>query len=285
MKYSYRSNGFTLIELLVVISIIGLLSSIILASLSVARSNANSAAGKQFESNLYQAYGADAALIWNLDDGSGTSVADSSGNNNNGSFSGAGSNPVWTTGVYNTGLKFVSGASKSVWGPSSSLGVSATQNMTVAFWVQLAGPLNAGGSSQNTLVSFGDGNADGFYVGVTSASQVEFITPQSGGIDLVSGKAIGADRFYFVAITYSSSGATVYIDGQTTGQSTGSYLLGSPMRFCIGPRSGLNCIATGSYVAANAVYDDVRLYNSSLTADAVYKLYASGEEKAVAFAK
>ena len=81
-----KQKAFTVIELLVVIAIIGLLSSIVLVSIKGARKKARIASLLQFSASIKNAIGDRIVGEWRFEEGDGNSVADTSGNDNNGTW-------------------------------------------------------------------------------------------------------------------------------------------------------------------------------------------------------
>ena len=99
---------------------------------------------------------------WPLNEGSGSTVLDASGNGNAGQVSGA----TWATGRLGRGLSF-NGSSSTV-----NLGkpvVVTSRSFTVAAWVLLTDL-----SSWHTAVSQDGSNVSGFYLQLTSSGQFAF---------------------------------------------------------------------------------------------------------------
>jgi len=82
-------RGFTLAEILVVIAVVGLLSSVIFAIVSGSGEQGRIAKGLYFSQHLQNSLGSYVAGIWNFDEGSGSTVNDTSGWGNNGTVYGA----------------------------------------------------------------------------------------------------------------------------------------------------------------------------------------------------
>ena len=132
MNKNFKHRAFTLVELLVVISIIGLLSSVVLAALNGARAKGVVASAQVFDTNIYHAFGANASVLYDFNDGV-VPPTDMSGNGNTITCP-VTSSPISVPGISGKGLSF---SSPSVYCFSVNFPYNkfSSSNGSISFWI------------------------------------------------------------------------------------------------------------------------------------------------------
>lgn len=266
-----KQRGFTLIELLVVVSIIGLLSSVVLAALNGARIKGTQAKAQSFSMGIWHAQGDQAAAIFTFNECSGSVANDSSGNN----YVGTLNNMVagnWSTDVplgnacsliFDATNRYVSVP----YGAGSALDFSATSKMTITFWLKTT---STAGSSR-TIEALGTASGWGVEVnptGGSSGSTILLNTFSGANVSSSAGIVPIDGAWHHFAVTYDGATATFYKDGAKF--SSAAYTPGwtsAARTLYIG--------GDGSFPYTGSI-DDVRIYKNAISADAVRQIYARG---------
>jgi hypothetical protein len=205
---------------------------------------------------------------WKLDDGSGSTAQDSSGNGYHGKLFG---NPQWITGHSGGGLAF-DGNGDYVELPISPL-LSSLTNSTFATWVDFS---NQGGSWQR-IFDFGiDTTYNMFLTPRTdTAGPMRFaITITSyNDEDQTTAPRTLPSGWHHVAVTLDANNNThsLYLDGELVAQNTNARYTPSSLGVTTQNWLGRSQYTADAYF--NGSLDDFRIYNRALTADQVMDLY------------
>lgn len=208
---------------------------------------------------------------WTMDGGdiSGTSLTDKSGNGNTGTITGA----VKTIGKIGQALDF-NGSSQNVnAGSSSSLNV--TGNITITAWIKAR---SYGGGSKGRIVDR-SANTSGYDFQIENSAVsngLTFIPDAANPVDNITSlaNAVSLGKWYFVAVTYDTATAKIYVNGYLNNSKSLSRAIPSiaSRDFYIGYRSdGIRSF--------NGSLDEVRVYNRVLSATEIGKLYNAGSAK------
>ena len=200
---------------------------------------------------------------WNLDETSGTSAADASGNGNTGTLV---NGPVWTAGLNGNALD-LDGVNDYV-NVTSSGTVNLTKNLTLAAWIR---PDSATGTTRTIIGKVTDANDKQFQLSLSTTGSVQFDYEKSGNNYMLSGGLVTAGTWQHVAVTVDGSlNVKIYLNGTQVATGTApAETTATANPITLGRAAG-----TYNSLYYGGLLDDARIYGSALSAGDIADLAA-----------
>ncbi len=203
---------------------------------------------------------------WPFDEGSGTTAYNSSGNNNNGSWSGA--TPYYTAsakvGAYAGNFN---GSNDIVTLPTGSTQLE-TPSITVSAWINFTAATSSNYDIFQKKRPYG--NYRGYELYINLSNQAQFDIGNGSAYITGPSSSVSKNTWTFIVGSYDGNNINIYVNGtlkSTVANNTGiSYSGGSSPGTYIGTDSGNANYFTG-------FMDDVRIYNRALSAAEVQAIY------------
>lgn len=199
---------------------------------------------------------------WHLDENSGNTVGDSSGNSNNGNKSGA----TWTgTSVYGYALSFDGNDYVDFGSPSS---LNAVSGMSVSAWVR-ANSL-AGSGQFNYVVAKEQSDWVWILRYDGSLSKYSFYVKASTDCGASASMSFSTSVWYHLVGTYDGSSIKIYVNGTEKGSSGCS---GTIAQSSDKVTMGASYWTSSWQRYFNGVIDEVMIFNRSLTQNEITDIY------------
>jgi prepilin-type N-terminal cleavage/methylation domain-containing protein len=271
IKNNSGKKSFTLIELLVVIAIIGILSSLIIARFNNVRENARIANTLQWSAGQHRLIGANLIGHWPLNG----NLNDISGNGNHGKWKNT-NDPVpsdkWSRGISYENSLNLNGSVDYV--DINSIN-SITSSFTYSFWFKYSGIGNTWGG----IVGISDDNSYNAEVRLsepTSLGIIQFRISKDGHLSSAwISSEIGINYWtHIVATRNNGLGSDLFINGESVGFFTNTDDVAQIFTntFKIG-KLAYSTLYVGGLI------NDVRVYDTALTAEEVSRIYAETKDK------
>lgn len=272
--YKLLKQAFTLIELLVVIAIIGILSGLIIVTMSETTNRATIANARVFSNSLRNSIMINMVSEWKINEGLGTSISDSLGGVNTGSLTGT---YTWKGGlecVDGSCLSF-SGAGRISLGTSSSLNVG--DNFTVEAWIY---PLSIANGPAIIGKNGYSGNRGWLFL-ITSTGRIRFEGSPDGtniyGFSSATG-IVNLNKWQHIVFVKNSTNGVFYLNGAIiagTGTLYSQYFNSSNVGM-IGAYGGGG---DGNMIGS---IDTIRIYNAAIPTSHIKEQYYAGLNKLLA---
>ncbi len=199
---------------------------------------------------------------WKLDEGSGSTAADSSGNGHTATLV---NSPAWISAVSSNGLDFTP---TNQWVNAGDNGLEGLTNWTVANWVkvdQFTTAHHVRMQAKEKIIFFG------FLSGSSRRLTVDVGTNNLWQGTSTSSVLLPSNRWLHVAVSYAAGAVRFYVDGQRTDTIAKNYVMGTnTSRYVLGNTADVAQPLDGQL-------DDARLYAYRLT-DAEVQLLSQARD-------
>lgn len=262
-----KERGFTVIELLLVIAIFALLASIVILATKSARDKAQTANLLQHSATVKHVLGANIVGEWLFDEGSGTTTVDTSLGGNTMSFVNAswlinGSvSPVLKNAIQCTGATCLQKTLIPIDNPLNLGG----GNFTISCWIKDVSCVTA-----NEYLFYYGSTGSLYGLAKNGSNQVYIYVNLSSSTADSSTQLDTTGKWSFVVGTYdySQKKAVIYINGKKAKPDETV----NPASWAKG--TSITTANIGLNICANTSFDEVRVYNETLTLAQIQQLYA-----------